>query len=155
MALTMKQAKYKKARLEGMSKAAAALSAGYSHATAYHHINDVEKRVNLRHWLEAQGLTDKRLSEKVNEGLNATKIIGYLHSYRKDEDGKVEKIAPDEVVSNEFVEVPDWHARHKYLETLMKLMGKLDDRPVINNHFVFFNDIVRKSREMCPSSPRS
>lgn len=154
--LTMKQQLYKKYRLEGMCKAAAALAAGYSHATAYHHTSKIEAGVKLAHFIESRGLHDRAIAQHVHDGLMATKIIGYLHTYKKDEDGRVEKISPDEVVSNEFIEVPDWSARHKYLETILEVMGKTSKAPIVeqHNHFVFFNDIVKKSRELCPSLNR-
>ena len=155
--MNIRQQKYKQNRLKGMSKVASAIAAGYSHATAYHHVNDVEKRVNMSHFLEAQGLTDKALAEFAHQGLNATKVIGYLHNYKKSDDGKVERAEPDEVISNEFVEVPDWAVRHKYFDTILRLMKKIDEKPLVDNsvhnHYVFFSEIIKKSRELCPAFP--
>jgi len=76
--------------------------------------------------LDKRGLTEELISKKINEGLNAEKVVGYLNQYKKTEDGKIEKIEPDQVVSNEFVEVPDHYVQHKYLETLIKLKKKFE-----------------------------
>lgn len=76
----------------------------------------------------------KKVAARLDEGLDATKVIGYLHQYKQkvkeDKDntqvaGKVEPITPDEVISNDFLNVPDMHARHKYLMTYMQATGKI------------------------------
>jgi len=116
-----------------MSKYSAARKAGYSHNTAINAKAKLDDRIGMEFWLEAQGLTDNKLAEHAHNGLNANKTIGYLHQYKqKGKNGKLEKIKPDEVISNEFVEVPDWSARHKYLETILKLMGKIKETPLID-----------------------
>ena len=152
--INIRQQKYKRNRIDGMSKKAAALAAGYSINTAINAGENLEKRCHIADFLEAEGLTDKALSDHAKQGLNANKVIGYLHSYKKDDVGDIKKIEPEEVVSNEFVEVPDWGARHKYYETILKLLKKIEDKPLIDNstHYVFFNDIVKKSRELVPAA---
>lgn len=52
----------------------------------------------------------------------ASKVIGYLHQYKKDESGKVEQIKPDEVVSNEFIDAPDWNVQRLYLHDIAEIM---------------------------------
>jgi hypothetical protein len=152
--INIRQQKYKRNRIDGMSKKAAALAAGYSINTAINAGENLEKRCHIADFLEAEGLTDKALSDHAKQGLNANKVIGYLHSYKKDDVGDIKKIEPEEVVSNEFVEVPDWGARHKYYETILKLLKKIEDKPLVDNstHYVFFNDIVKKSRELVPAA---
>ena len=49
------------------------------------------------------------------------KIIGYLNQYKKGNSG-VEKAMPDEVVSNEFIDTPDWAVRHKYIVTIGEVL---------------------------------
>ena len=78
--------------------------------------------------------TAKKVAKRLNEGLDSTKVIGYLHQYKKDEEGKVEKAKPDEVVSNEFVTVEDMHARHKYLTTYMQATGKIKNNGDKDTH---------------------
>lgn len=50
--------------------------------------------------LDAQGLSLRNITSKLAEGLNATKIVGS---------------------KDDFIEVPDYITRHKYIETLLKL----------------------------------
>ena len=53
------------------------------------------------------------------------------HQYQEDKDGQVGKCAPGEAVSNEFIDVPDWAARHNGLKLAFKLRGDLVDRQVV------------------------
>jgi len=123
-----RQQKYKQNILMGMSKYNAAKAAGYSEATARSHTKQLDERVAMPDVLEQQGLTDQILTQKLMQLMNATKVIGYLHQYKKVEKGGVEKIQPDEVVSNEFIDIPDWTARAKGLEIALKLKGLLKDK---------------------------
>ena len=128
--MTQRQLAYKKNRLDGMSKYAAARKAGYSHSTATIAKQAIENAIGMEHWLEMAGLTDKIISEKILQLLNAQKVIGYLQQYKKDEDGKIEKAEPDEVVSNEFITVDDNQAQNKALETFCKIRGLLKDKEI-------------------------
>lgn len=148
--MNTRQQLYKKYRLQGMSKYAAARKAGYSHSTAKQ-ATRIEDAIDMPTWLEMEGLTDAKLAEHAKQGLNATKIVGYLHQYkRKGKRGKLEKIQPDEIVSNEFIEVPDWSVRHRYFETILKLSGKLKDTPLIDqsqHYHLTLAEIVRSANE--------
>ena len=62
-------------------------------------------------FLEASGITDKLLTDKINEGLESTKII-------------TSHTEPDR-------EVSDMPTRHKYLETALKLKTRLVERDVV------------------------
>lgn len=104
--MNIRQQSYKKNRLEGYSAYVAAIKAGYSKNTAKN-ANKYMEKYGMAEWLEAQGLTDKALSEKINAGLNACKDPAGM--------------------------VPDWPSRHKYTETILRLMGKLKDTPLIDN----------------------
>ena len=59
---------------------------------------------------------------------NAKRVIGYLHQYKKDENGKVEKAEPDETVSNEFLEADDNPVQLKATELSLKLKGHLREK---------------------------
>lgn len=82
------------------------------------------------------GVTDKRLAERLNEGIDANKIVGYLNS----------KVNGTQKVSDEFVEVPDLHCRHKYILTTLELKGhiKTNGRGVNVSTIIFqFNNPSR------------
>jgi hypothetical protein len=126
--LNIRQQKYKKNRLLGMNKINAARSAGYSEATARNHSKALEERCKIADLLERQGLTDKVLIEKHRQLLEATKVIGYLHNYKRSEKGVTERVSPDEVISNEFLDIPDYGVQIKALELAYKLKDLLKDK---------------------------
>ena len=123
-----RQQKYKKNIIDGMSKYNAAMAAGYSENTALKHTKELDRRIAMPDVMEQYGLTDKFLSKRLTELLLANKVVGYLHNYKRGEKGGAEKVEPDEAVSNEFIEVPDWTARAKGLELAGKFSGKLRDK---------------------------
>lgn len=107
--MNIRQQKYKEYRLQGFSKYASAIKAGYSRNTAINATKNIERRCNFDQLLEVQGLTDIELAKHAKEGLNATKL---------------------QSINFKSIERPDWFARHKYLETILKLQGKLKDKGV-------------------------
>ena len=130
-----------------MNKYNAAIAAGFSESTAKCHTKELEARVKIADVLERQGLTDAILIKKLSELLSANKVIGYLHNYKKEEKGRIDKISPDEVISNEFLDTPDWSARAKGLELALKLKDLLRDKVDISGevkHNHFFNEVFRK-----------
>lgn len=106
----------------------AAIAAGYSESTAKSRTKDIEARVKIADILERQGLTDNVLVNKLSQLLNASKVVGYLHNYKKSDKFGIEKISADEQVSNDFVDVPDWTARAKGLELALKLKDLLREK---------------------------
>lgn len=110
--LNLKQRKFIKFYLESGNASAAALKAGYKYRQRGWEL--VSKLVNsglFQELLEQNGLSDNKLIKVLKEGLQATKVIGYLN----------QKTNGTQKVSDEFVEIPDYHCRHKYLETALKL----------------------------------
>lgn len=90
---------YKKYRLEGYSAYSAAVKAGYSKNTAKNARKYMENNGDFSEILEQAGLTDTFLAKHAEKGINATKDNGN----------------------------PDWHARHKYYETSLKLRNKVKE----------------------------
>jgi len=126
--MNTRQQLYKKNRILGMNCYNAARAAGYSEATAKSHTKRLEEKIKISDVMERRGLTDNVLVCKLTELLKASKVVGYLHNYKKAEKGGIEKISPDEVISNEFLDVPDWSARAKGLELALKLKDLLKDK---------------------------
>lgn len=108
----------------GCNQAAVGRKFGVNRATINARINKKPVQDALRKYLNSAKLR-KELREVAKEGLKANKVIGYLHQYKKNEEGKIEKIEPDESVSNDFVEVPDFNARHKFWRDLATMIGEL------------------------------
>lgn len=125
--LNVRERKFFRNLGSGMSGAKAAREAGYSAKCAaeiaYENLRKPHIQKSLQDLMKDRGLDDNQVLSDLTEGLKATKVIGYLHDYSRDGDGKVRKCQPDEVISNEFIEVPDWANRHKYLQTELELMG--------------------------------
>lgn len=115
-------AQYKANRIAGMNRYNAAVDAGYSHSYASKAAKALEAQVaqDLKDVFAVKGLTDPKLAALVLEGINATKLQT-CDIYIKDENGKL-KINKN---SNDFIEVPDWHARHKFIVTAAELTGRL------------------------------
>jgi hypothetical protein len=113
--MNVRQQLYKQNILKGMSKYAAARSAGYSHSTALNCKENIEKRGNMAFWLEAHGITDKALAAHVNAGLEAERPV--VVSIGKNEQA--------------VQMAPDWATRHRYCETALKVTGRLKDGNVV------------------------
>jgi len=106
--ISIRARRYIKNKVSGMSDYQSALKAGYAPATAIKASSKdgVENRSVkklLTDLMDEKGLTDEHLLDKTQEGLNeANKIHGS---------------------DDNFVEVPDYGVRHKYLETALRLKG--------------------------------
>lgn len=128
--MTLKERKFLKFYLESGNVSKSALKAGYAfRESGFQNLSKHIVQEAFQMLLEKQGLTDKKLSQVLSDGLDATKVIGYLHQYKKKgKNGKVEKVQPDEIISSEFLDVPDIPTRHKYLETALKVKDKVKDK---------------------------
>jgi hypothetical protein len=74
-------------------------------------------KLDYSYFLEEAGITDKLLQEKIMEGLDATRTVSAVKTSRN--------ATAD---STDFVDVPDFLTRHKYLETALKLKKRLLDK---------------------------
>lgn len=88
----------------------AAIKAGYAESTACNPTQNIDSqglvKEAMEKVMERKGLTDDYLIDKTKEGLEkANKIHG---------------------TNDNFVEVPDYQVRHRYLETALKMKGKLE-----------------------------
>ncbi len=120
--------KYKKNRIAGMNQYNAAIAAGYSHSAARKACRIEKQLGEMSDYLQRAGLTDKRISEILMEAIEANKVVGYLHQYKKGASGSIQELAPDEAISNEFLEVPDWTIRLKAMELAVNLAGKIKNK---------------------------
>lgn len=143
---TLRQQRYKKNRILGMSQYNAAVAAGYSPNTAKQacKIENIVK-YSLADAFEQAGLTDKAIIAHALKGLEALKIQACDVYVFKDENGKW-KVNEEK---NEFVEVEDWHVRHKYFETILKLLNKIKEQNlgvsvnVFPNRTFVFSDVKK------------
>lgn len=87
-----------------------------------------EQEESIREAMERKGLSNDGLLQALIDALLANKVLGFIHHYKKDQDGKIAKCGPDEAVSDDFLEVPDHYVRLKAAEMGFKLKGELIDR---------------------------
>jgi len=134
--MNIRQNRYKANRLKGLSAYKSAMEAGYSKATAWNAHKNIEKRCNFEQWLIDAGLTDDVLAKHTEEGVKAEKL---------------------QSIAFKIVPVPDWGARHKFLETALKLRGKIVDKPMVDlskhQHFTFQYDKIDENNIRTTQSP--
>jgi len=127
--------KYKHNRLLGMSQSNAARAAGYSERYSRRKAHRIEKLLSgsIKEALERAGMTDKVLAQHAVEGLNAMKVVSAVI---------VGKDATDK--TDDFIEVPDWTARHKYYETILRVTGRLSNSVNVlgNVSFTKMGDVI-------------
>lgn len=85
------------------------------------------RKLDITELMEEGGITDKKLKEKLEEGLEATKVVSARVIVIKGRptsqaDGE---LPPADSRTDDFIDVPDYAVRHKYLETALKLKGRL------------------------------
>ena len=78
-------------------------------------------KLDFSDFLEEAGITDNLLQKKIIEGLDATKTVSALKTSRE--------ATAD---STDFIDVPDFLARHKYLETALKLKQRLVEKTALD-----------------------
>lgn len=127
--------KYKKNRIAGMNIVNAARAAGYSESFSKGKACRLEKsvKVSMADAFERAGFTDKAVVEYALEGMKALKLQSCNIYISKP---SAESIDAEKLVinknSNDFVEVEDWNARHKFFETFLKMTDKLKTDPLID-----------------------
>jgi len=70
--------------------------------------------------LEDAGVTDDKLSRKIREGLDATKVIS-CNVIAKDGEGMKDANS----MTKDFVDVPDYPTQHKFLQTALEIKGHI------------------------------
>jgi len=84
------------------------------------------KKLDYTDFLEEAGVTDELLQKKIMEGLEANRTISAKITIKTGE-----KQANSQ--TDDFIDVPDFMARHKYLETALKLKQRLIERKDITS----------------------
>jgi hypothetical protein len=131
--LSIKQRKFLKNLAEGCTQKDAAIKAGYSKrsakAIATENLTKPSLRTPFLQMLESKGINDARLADSIAAGLDATKVISCNVI-------AAEGMADANGMTKDFVDVPDFMARHKFVDTCLKLRGdypieKDPDRPIV------------------------
>lgn len=106
-ALNPRQRKFLKFYIQTGNGAASARKAGYKddQVTPYQILGNPRFQSAYQELLDKNGVTDQRLINVLKDGLKAKKLMG-----------------------EKLVECDDHQTRHKYLETGLKLRGRLDEK---------------------------
>lgn len=111
----LKRKTYKENRIKGMTRENAAIAAGFGRSLATRRAT-IPVIVDFQALFEQKGITNKAKVDECIAGMNAEKTVRLETDETNRSGGKV----------YEFVSVPDWPARHKYFETMLKLCKQLD-----------------------------
>ena len=96
---------------------------------------------------EKQGLTEKALLQRLEDGLDANKVIS-ANIYMKKGDSPVEAMKEADGCTKDFIEVPDNQARKEYLKLALKWLFKLDqNRQGTTIHNTVTNVNISKEQE--------
>ena len=118
--LNIRERKFVKGLAAGLPPTTAMRQAGYTHYTATSKAGakarESKIQATIQELMEKQGLTSEKLLSKLDEGLESTKVIS------------ANVIAPNgegmsdaNGMTKDFIDVPDYATRHKYLDTAFKL----------------------------------
>ena len=121
--ITIKQRKWLKLYLECGNASEAAMrvyDCGSRESAAQIGYENLRK-LDYEEFLEEAGITDTLLQQKIVEGLDANRTISAMTGTK----------ATGQTV--DFVDVPDFISRHKYLETALKLKKRLIERKDITS----------------------
>lgn len=123
MKMTMKQRKWLQTYIETGNATQAAKAAGYNaksdHAfwqIGYENLRKLE--VSVREIMDKKGITDARLMDDLDKGLNAERT----------------EFAKFKGQITDKENVIDYQTRHKYIETVLKLKGLLRDTIDVTRH---------------------
>lgn len=80
--------------------------------------------ISVTELLELMGTTDAYLNQKLNEGLEATKVVSVIPIKPKEAQPNSPDLPDANSRNVEFVDVEDYPTRHKYLDMAYKLKNK-------------------------------
>lgn len=84
------------------------------------------RKLDYEDFLEAAGITDHLLQKKILEGLESNRTISATVQIKSNDPAVKNKQATARDI--DFIDVPDFQVRHKYLETALKLKKRLIER---------------------------
>jgi hypothetical protein len=84
-------------------------------------------KLDYTDFMEAAGVTDKLLQEKLLEGLDSTKTVS-ARPIKGRASPTPQELPDANSLTDDFIDVPDFMVRHKYLETALKLKRRLTEK---------------------------
>lgn len=122
---------FKKVVENGATVTQAMREVGYAEAT----VNNPKNLTASYAWqaLLEKHIPDSKLAQKLDEGLEANKQLASNPSFKKDAPTSQSAHEMPVALNGNFIEVPDMAVRHKYMETALKVKGKLIERKDITS----------------------
>ena len=124
---------YRYNRKIGMSVINAAVAAGFPRSVVDAHRNSLPipltstDKVDFITLFEQKQMTDAKKVEHAIAGMNAQRVL-------------IDKLGVEHLI-------PDWTARHKYFETMLKLCKYLDKEDTRNNVLVLSGDFAEQLKQ--------
>lgn len=104
-------------------------------AIASENLKKLKPRIN--EMMEAKGISVGKLLDVLKDGLDASKVISATIVAGEQKEANSQ--------TNDFIDVPDYPTRHKYLETAGRWLGvEKKDEPTVN---VQVNNFIKKERD--------
>ena len=133
---TEKQKRFFDFLLTGVTQTKAAELAGYSPKSSGT-MSSWNLDAFADYWadmLRLAGANDAKIAQTIADGLDATKVVGYLEKKNKEKDGKPKEAKPDKSVSDDFVDTPDFPSRAKFADMALKLRNAYPRESVVLEH---------------------
>lgn len=156
--LTLKEKKYIKAYMETGNKSEAARVAGYKDIhSAWDILQKPQVQAAIEHMMDKKGLSDGDLLDVMAEGVKANKVISanvYIKQDPTNPESPAIDMKPADGVTKDFIEVPDWDARHKFVKLGLELRRRLDrivdpslGNVTINGNVNFVQAMIQRAKE--------
>jgi len=123
----------------------AMLDAGYSVGYATTQSSAKLRKIlpRITEIMDKVNVTDTKLIQKLAEGLDSTKVIS-ANIIAPSKDGMKDA----DSMTKDFIDVPDFATRHKYLETGLKLRGHLREKLDVNVNVDLADRIAQARRAL-------
>lgn len=131
---------------KGLNPTQAAIQAGYAESTARGRLKDILGKPRMQEaiadLMERMGISDEKLMRTLDEGLGATKTISAMVVAPNGEGMK-----DANSMTKDFVDVPDFVARHKFLETGLKLKGHMKEKVEVEHTHMTYEERLKMIHE--------
>lgn len=156
--LTLKERRFIKFYLKTGNKSEAARLAGYKNVmSAWEVLDKPIIQQAIENIMDERGLSDGKLIDVMAEGVQANKVISaniYIKQDPTNPESPAVDMKPADGATKDFIEVPDWDARHKFVKLGLELRRRLDriidpslGSLTINGNVNFVQAMIQRAKE--------
>ena len=156
--LTLKERRFIKFYLKTGNKSEAARLAGYKNVmSAWEVLDKPIIQQAIENIMDERGLSDGKLIDVMAEGVQANKVISaniYIKQDPTNAESPAVDMKPADGATMDFIEVPDWDARHKFVKLGLELRRRLDriidpslGSLTINGNVNFVQAMIQRAKE--------